>query len=171
MKVLQMMALMLMASAMANAQRVPLHEQVHVPHPYYWRELYLPHVTSGPSSASWTRDGKNLVYAMAGSLWIQEVGTTTARQLTAGDGYDFQPDCSPVSDEVVFVRYNGESMELMLLDLKAGTTSALTSNRQVNVEPRWSPDGTRLAFVSTLVNGHFLIHVGKIQNLQLSGVV
>ncbi|MBX7127527.1 MAG: CehA/McbA family metallohydrolase, partial [Cyclobacteriaceae bacterium] len=112
-----------------------------------------------------------LVYAMAGSLWIQEVGTTTARQLTAGDGYDFQPDCSPVSDEVVFVRYNGESMELMLLDLKAGTTSALTSNRQVNVEPRWSPDGTRLAFVSTLVNGHFLIHVGKIQNLQLSGVV
>ena len=38
--------------AIAAAQREPVLKQVVVPHPYYWREMYVPQVTSGPSAVT-----------------------------------------------------------------------------------------------------------------------
>src|SRR5206468_2323319 len=35
----------------------------------------------------------------------------------------------------------------------------LTANHAVNLEPRWSPDGSRIAFVSSVYNGRWHIHV------------
>ena len=59
----RVVALMLFAvPAMVAAQREPVLKQVDVPHPYYWRELYIPQVTSGPSAAAWSPDGRELVY-------------------------------------------------------------------------------------------------------------
>ena len=70
------------------AQREAVLKQIDVPHPYYFREMYLPQLTTGPSAASWMPDGRALVYSMRGSLWRQTLGTTEATQLTAGGGYD-----------------------------------------------------------------------------------
>jgi Tol biopolymer transport system component len=147
--------------------RVPVLRQIALPHNYYYRELYLPQLTTGPSSACWTADGASLVYAMQGSLWRQRPETTIAEQLTDPDGTDHQPDCSPDGRSVAFVRYDGRSMALWLLDLAAGRQVPLTSDGAVNVEPRWSPDGSRLAFVSTAGTGHFLLHVATVRDGQL----
>ena len=70
-------------SVSAVAQRLPVLRQIDLPHPYYYREMYLPQLTSGPSSLAWSPDSRELVYSMAGSLWRQTLGTTLARQLTA----------------------------------------------------------------------------------------
>lgn len=51
------------------AQRKPVLPQIDLPHPYYYREMYLPQLTSGPSSVGWSPDSHEVVYAMAGSLW------------------------------------------------------------------------------------------------------
>jgi hypothetical protein len=144
--------------------RVPVLRQIDLPHNYYYRELYLPQLTSGPSSAAWTPDGTTLVYSMQGSLWRQRADGTVAEQLTDDRGSDYQPDCAPDGRSVVFVRYDGRSMELMLLDLASRAVRPLTTNGAVNVEPRWSPDGRRLAFVSTAGTGHFLLHVADIRD-------
>ena len=144
--------------------RLPVLGQIALPHNYYYRELYLPQLTSGPSSVAWTPDGTSLVYSMQGSLWRQRRGDVVAQQLTDDPGTDYQPDCSPDGKSIVFVRYDGRSMELMLLDLASGKVSALTSNGAVNVEPRWSPDGTRLAYVSTDRTGHFLLHIADVRD-------
>ena len=92
---------------------------------------------------------------MAGSLWRQHITTDVAEQLTDGDGYDYQADVAADGKTVLFVRYDGSSMELMTLDLATGKESALTQNKSVNLEPRWSPDGKSVAFVSTMNTGHF----------------
>ena len=147
--------------------RQPVLGQVALPHSYYYRELYLPQLTSGPSYVAWTSDGTSLVYSMQGSLWRQRQGDAVAQQLTDDSGTDYQPDCSPDGRSVAFVRYDGRAMELMLLDLASGAVSALTSNGAVNVEPRWSPDGRRLAYVSTHGSGHFLLHVADIRDGRL----
>jgi hypothetical protein len=76
-------------------------------------------------------------------------------QLTAGPGYDYQPDWSPDGNRVVFVRYLDDAMELHLLDLETGSVMPLTQGGAVNVEPRWSPDGKRIAWVTTALDGHF----------------
>ena len=40
--------------------------------------------------------------------------------------------------------------------------TALTTGGDVNLEPRWSPDGKRLAFVSTKGTGHYHIFIGDV---------
>jgi len=49
----------------AAAQRRPVLPQIDLPHPYYFREMYLPQLTSGPSSVAWSPDSKEVVYSMA----------------------------------------------------------------------------------------------------------
>lgn len=151
-------------------QREPVLKQIDLPHPYYFREMYLSQLTTGPSALAWSPDSKSLIYSMAGSLWRQEVGSTKAEQLTAGPGYDYQPDWSGDGRWVVFDRYDHDAVELWVLDLRDGRTSQLTSGGAVNLEPRFSPDGKRVAFVSTSYKGHFHIFVGHFDDGRLSDV-
>src|SRR5690349_17242270 len=85
--------LSLLAGGAAAAGREPVLPQVDLPHSYYWRELYLPQLTSGPSGVAWMPDGHGLVLSMAGSLWRQKVDGDEAVELTHATGaYDYQPD-------------------------------------------------------------------------------
>ncbi|MCH7822664.1 MAG: CehA/McbA family metallohydrolase [Proteobacteria bacterium] len=144
------------------ADRETVLKQIDVPHNYYYREMYLPQLTSGPSSLTWSPDGSSLIYSMQGSLWRQYIGSGVAEQLTASPGYDYQPDWSPDGTHIAFVRYQNDAVELHMLDLSTGTTTALTNEGAVNLEPRWSPDGSRLAFVSTRDEGRFHVFTGAV---------
>ena len=160
----------LISSPFLLAQREPVLKQIDLPHSYYYREMYLPQLTTGPSAVAWSPDSKTLIYSMAGSLWKQEVGSNRAEELVAGPGYDYQPDCSPDGHWVVFARYDRDAIELWSLDLHTGQTRQLTNGGAVNVEPRFSPDGKRLAFVSTSYKGHFHVFVGNFADGALTNV-
>ncbi len=146
------------------AGREPVLKQIGVPHSYYYREMYLPQPTTGPSSVAWSPDGSTLVYSMQGRLWRQRLGSDEAEQLTQGNGYDFQPDWSPDGRSIVYVSYRADAMELRLLDLATLESRPLTENGAVNLEPRFSPDGKRLAFVSTQFERRWHIFVMELQN-------
>ena len=159
-----------LASPPAFAQRGPVLKQIDLPHRYYYREMYLPQLTTGPSAAAWLPDSRSLVYSMAGSLWRQNVDSEQAQELIAGPGYDYQPDCSPDGRWVVYVKYDKDAMELWALNLANGKPRQLTSGGAVNVDPRFSPDGKRIAFVSTSYKGHFHIFTGDFSNGELTNV-
>jgi TolB protein len=172
---LRLVGLFFITCVSCVAQREQVLKQIDLPHPYYFREMYLPQLTTGPSAAAWSPDSRSLVYSMAGSLWRQELASTMAEQLTAGrdsdgSGYDYQPDWSSDQRWVVFVRYDHDAVELWSLDTRDGRTRKMTSGGAVNVEPRFSPDGKRLAFVSTSYKGHFHIFVGRFEDGLLSDV-
>ena len=154
----------------ACAQRDPVLKQIAVPHPYYFREMYLPQLTTGPSSVAWAPDSRTVVYSMAGSLWRQSVGSSEAEQLTDGPGYDYQPDWSHDGHWIVFAKYVNDRVELWVLDVNTKAAHALTNNGAVNVEPRFSPGGDRIAFISTLFNGRFHIFAGRFENGELKDV-
>jgi Tol biopolymer transport system component len=155
--------------AVSHAERLPVLGQIDLPHPYYFREMYLPQLTSGPGSLAWSPDSGELIYSMAGSLWRQKIGSGVAQQLTAAS-YDYQPDWSPDGRWVIYSSYRNDAMELWILDLAGGTARPLLSNGAVNVEPRFSPDGKRIAFVSTLYNKRFHIFTADIGEGRLSNV-
>jgi TolB protein len=162
--------MVLTASALASAQRAPVLQQIAEPHPYYFREMYLPQLTTGPSALAWAADSRSIVYSMAGSLWIQKIDSTTAEQLTAGPGYDYQPDWAANDRWIIYAKYDHSAVELWAIDLQTKQARALTHDGAVNVEPRFSPDGTRVAFVSTSFNGRFHIFTGRFADGTLSDV-
>ncbi|HUL14441.1 MAG TPA: CehA/McbA family metallohydrolase [Terriglobales bacterium] len=159
------------ASLPTHAQRRPVLPQIDLPHPYYYRELYLPQLTSGPSSVTWGPDSKEVIYSMAGSLWRQKLDSKEAVQITDGPGYDYQPDWSPDGKSVIYVSYQKDAMELWLLDLPTGKTHQLTEGGAVNVEPRWSPDGKQIVFVSTSYHKRFHIFRADVVDGKLENVV
>jgi TolB protein len=141
-------------AAMPAQQRQPVLPQIELPHNYYFREMYLPQVTSGPQWPAWAPDGKSLVYAMQGSLWRQRLGDSTAEQITTG-AYDAQPDWSPDGRHLVYASYRDDQIQLRLLDTQSLEATPLLANGAVNLEPRWAPDGRAIAFVSTAYQGRF----------------
>jgi hypothetical protein len=158
-----LLLLPLLAAPLALADREPVLKQVTLPHNYYWRELYIPQLTTGPSAAAFTPAGDELVYSMAGSLWRQRIGVDQATELTHADAaYDYQPDVAPDGGSVVFSRYDGNAIELVRLDLAGDREQALTANGGVNVEPRLSPDGRRLVWVSSAGTGHFNLMIADL---------
>jgi TolB protein len=161
---------LLVTSLPLMAQREPVLKQIDLPHPYYYREMYLPQLTTGPSSVAWLPDSRTLVYSMAGSLWKQKLDSTVAEQLTAGPGYDYQPDCSSDGRWIVYSKYANDALELWALNLQTGQSRPLTSGGAVNVEPRFSPDGKRIVFVSTSYQKHFHIFVGQFVDGDLTGI-
>ncbi len=167
---LRPLLVLLLTSLPLAAQREPVLKQIDLPHRYYYREMYLPQLTTGPSATAWSPDSRSLVYSMAGSLWKQGLDSSEADQVTAGSGYDYQPDCSPDGRWVVYASYANDAVELWALNLQTEQSRPLTSGGAVNVEPRFSPDGKRIAFVSTSYHGRFHIFAGDFSNGELTNV-
>jgi len=144
------------------AARVPVLRQVDLPHSYYYREMFLPQLTSGPSGVAFSPDGQRVVYSMGGSLRVQAINGDVADELTYGPGYDYQPDWSPDGRFIVFVRHHSDAIELWRVELANRKTRQLTQTGAVQVQPRYSPDGGRIAFVSTAGTGHFNLFVAEL---------
>ena len=72
---------------------------------------------------------------MAGSLWVQKIDSTAAEELTAGPGYDYQPDWSPDGRWIVYAKYDKSAVELWAIDLQTKQAHALTDGGAVNLEP------------------------------------
>ncbi len=123
---LQLLLLGVLASSSLCAQPQPV-PPIDLPHSYYYREMYLPQLTSGPSSVAWAPDSREVVFSMGGSLWRQKTDSTRAEQLTDGPGYDYQPDWSPDGRFIVYASAQGEAIELWLLDLTSGRRRATTA--------------------------------------------
>ncbi|MGH9814689.1 MAG: CehA/McbA family metallohydrolase [Candidatus Acidiferrales bacterium] len=171
----------------AHAQRETVLRQIDLPHNYYYREMYLPQLTTGPSSVAWWPDSKSVVYSMGGTLWRQRIeaadaaGSTTkgaassaptsvAEQLTDGPGYHYQPDVSPDGEWIVFTAYDNDALELRALHAPSGRVAQLTSGGAVNLDARFSPDGKRVVFVSTQYNRRFHIFLADFADGALANV-
>ena len=93
-----------------------------------------------------------------------------AQELTSGPGYDYQPDWSSDGRWIVYTKYDKDAIALWAYEVASKKAHPLTRDTAVNVEPRFSPDGKRIAFVSTAYNGRFHIFAGRFEDGELRDI-
>ena len=93
-------------------------------------------------------DGRRLVTDLQGFLWTlpADGGRATRRSGAALD--PALPDWSPAHDRIVFQAYRHGTFDIYASAPDGGDRARLTSGPADDREPRYSPDGTRVAFAS-----------------------
>ena len=138
----------------------------------YMHNFYFPPAPSStPWAPSWSPDGESIAVAMSGSIWRVDPDTGVAYELTySPEAYHSSPDWSPDGRWIVYTAdYDGARVQLELLELETGQTRALTDDDHVYTDPTFSPEGTRIAYVSTRPNGYFNLSVRPVVDGQWAG--
>ena len=138
---------------------LPLYPQARTGGNYMFNYYLPPAGTGSPWWPSWSPDGQWLAFSLQGSLWKIRIGDSAAEELAYSTEYLSSPEWSPDGRWIAYTADDGTAINLRLLDLSTGHSTALTTGKHINVDPAWSPDGSRLAFVSTQPNGYFNIWV------------
>ncbi len=108
--------------------------------------------TREDSRGAWSPDGKMVAFNSdrAGdmNIWLFSPGNSNPRQLTTGQGGDFQPNWSPDENKIVFFSSRSGSPNVWEVEVASGALTRLTSNSAMNVNPFFSQDGTYIAYQS-----------------------
>jgi dipeptidyl aminopeptidase/acylaminoacyl peptidase len=82
-------------------------------------------------------------------------GSEPPRQLTDGGNYEHSVSFSPIGDEILFVSNRDRdpdrffNYDLFALAVKDGSVRRLTRTENAEYRPKWSPDGTSIAYEGT----------------------
>lgn len=130
----------------------------------YMYSYYVPPSASTPWRPAWSPDGKELAFGMSGSIWKMRVGDTTAYELTGNRTYDSSSTFSPDGRFIAYTTEDSTSVNLMLLNVATGESTALTRGEGINLDPVWSPDGRRLAWVRNEPRGQYHLFMMPLEN-------
>ena len=108
--------------------------------------------------------------ALQGSIFAVNPESGGAEELTYGSKYHSSPDWSPDGNWIVYTADDGgTTIQLEIVELRTGQMTSLTDDEFVYTDPVFSADGTKLAYVSTRLNGYFNVYVRAIENGHWSG--
>lgn len=99
---------------------------------------------------AWSPDGRRIAFTSdrgnraSADVWIMDADGTNLQQLTnnlANWAPQFSPDGRSLAVQV--------NRDIVIFDLESGARRQLTYSPEDGMNPTWSPDGSRLAFVTT----------------------
>jgi len=108
--------------------------------------------TREDSRGSWSPDGTQIAFNSDRTgemnIWLVNVADGTTRQMTRGDGGDFQPAWSPDGKRLVFFSSRSGNADIWIVDIQTGELKQLTTDPSIDINPFFSPDGKLIAYQS-----------------------
>lgn len=106
------------------------------------------------SAGDWHPGGREFVFAGVSkgkpiiTILDAERGEAVKEFRIEEAGEIFNPAWSPDGRFIVYAASIGGLMDLFVLDVETGDRRRLTSDGYAELQPKWSPDGSRIAFVT-----------------------
>ena len=138
------------------------------------------------TNPTWSPDGTRLAFSGSRGgltdLFIVDVDGKNLRQLTDDVYGDQQPSWSPDGRTIVFATDRGDEARvdllqfphwrIALLDIESASVTVIPSQRGLNTNPQWAPDGKSFAYVSdrTGIANIFLYDLDAREHYQLTNV-
>ncbi len=116
-------------------------------HHIYLEQHEFPFLSAGPVDPAASPDGKQLAFAAQGWLWLLNLESGVATQLTEGAELDGRPRWSADGKQLAFVRDAGTDTRIVLLDLKRNKETVINT-AAIELDPEFSADGQYLYFTS-----------------------
>jgi Tol biopolymer transport system component len=87
------------------------------------------------------------------NIYVYDLRTRKTRQVTHGQGIEFDPALSPSGKRVAWRSIRNGNEEVRVADIDGTHVRNLTRHRAADYAPAWSPEGRRIAFTSTRGDG------------------
>ncbi|GAA4401650.1 amidohydrolase family protein [Nibrella viscosa] len=135
----------------ANAKEIPFQATVALSRPSYTRKAYdfdrsAPLPVRGLKGPAVSPDGRQVVFAALGDLWLLTKGNPQPKALTNDVYVDADPVWSPDGRRIAYTSDRKGNMDLWVRDLATGKDQRLVDLPDDINFPAWSPDGSRIAF-------------------------
>ncbi len=106
----------------------------------------------------WGAGGKTFIYSFVGrtytSLIEQAVDSKRSRRLARFSGLNAGGKISPDGTRVALILSKDNQVDLYVRSVNGGDLKRLTNDKSVEASPCWSPDGTKLCYVSDAGASH-----------------
>jgi Tol biopolymer transport system component len=125
---------------------------------------------------AWSSDGTRIAFTSDGDevggfsdIWVMNADGSNQTNLTptvpdADNFHEYQPSWAPSSTQIVFVKevpgqVFSEQPDIFVMDTDPTTTDAtnLTNTDASEIDPAWSPDGTKIAFAGVRNQGFEIV--------------
>lgn len=121
---------------------------------------------------AWSPDGRRIAFTSdrgnraSADVWIMDADGTNLQQVTSNLA-NWAPQFSP-DGRTLAVQVN---RDVVIVDLESGGRRQLTYAPEDGMNPTWSPDGSRLAFVTTRAGGRVDIYTMRADGTDVGPLV